>query len=205
MTEDLELWTWSIICKSSSLCQGFSCNEKWVTKVRNIQKTIDWAIYHKEREITLDKMTLDTGVDEKNFTWCIIELTDNNKSKFQNTWVNIDIKLYANLWVFMAGDAWDETRRPISEVLNNANRDGLQDKWFLFYISQPHITKFWNTTWVLWNLDYEMEFSWWEVVDEYYYITWTAIVNWFFNEIWIKKPTYNYKNPNAWQSTFPVY
>ena len=89
--------------------------------------------------------------------------------------------------------------------LIKALQDGNGDNWFIFYISHPQKIRTWNISgWTIWAISYDLNFSSW-VADEFYYITWEAIVNWFKQSRSIKRPTYNYENPKGYLFNFPDY
>lgn len=78
------------------------------------------------------------------------------------------------------------------------------DYWFFMYMSNPQEINLWWKTWILWNIEYDINFSSW-VADEFYTIQWTGIVNWYQQNLEIKRPTFNYSNPRGYLFNFPYY
>lgn len=113
------------------------------------------------------------------------------------------IKLYENKTPFKEWPLWGEWFYywDLISALGNWS----WDNWFMFYISWPQkINKWWITNWVIWDISYEINFSQ-PVADEFYYITWEAIVNKFKRTLFIKRPTFNFANPKSYLFNFPDY
>ena len=92
---------------------------------------------------------------------------------------------------------WEENYR--EHTLWEAIEGWSWDNWFLFFITHPQSLQ---SGWVLWNIKYTINFNE-DVADEFYHITWSAIVNWYKEDLSIKRPTFNYSNPRGYLFNFP--
>ena len=203
---NISLWTWSITCESTDTCPWFSCNNAWVlqvlpqaTQYYNRIKLFGedyYAPFNYKFVLQLDPFTdyWSTTV----WTWCIIRIKE--WCDYSTTTINIElVKRPIKAWEYGSenyreGNLW------------GAITEWEGDDWFSFFITHPE-----NLSWggVLWNIRYEIHFTWWNnfswVADEFYYITWSAVVNWFKEDLTIKRPTFNYDNPRGYLFNFPEY
>ena len=204
-------WTSSITCSDPyGTCSGFSCNEIWVTSVRRLSEPpayFDIKLFGKTYKapfyyvFNLKIDPIPSLWNQTIWTWCKIEINEpcyeTNKwcSSYSFTEINIDlIKRPIKAWRI-----WSENYR--ESTLLNAINEWSWDNWFLFFITNPQDLKSW---WALWTISYTINFSE-PVADEFYYITWSAIVNWFKEDLNIKRPTFNYENPRNYLFRFPEY
>ncbi len=223
-TWKLYLWTatpicspWWFTCIANESCPGFTCST-WVdacTEISLSPNTMnDCETYYDYNIDFVLQWYEDDDWNPTRYerTWCKITFDawrhSNGDSIQIKTWKEITVNFKLLTWVtaFMAWDTWSETyyRQSLFQAIQDYN----WDNWFFFYISQPQWINLWTqylqNKWVLWNITYEIDFSSW-VSDQYFYIWWTSIINWYKKELEIKKPTYNYANPKWYLFTFPEY
>ncbi len=79
--------------------------------------------------------------------------------------------------------------------------DSKEDKWILFYI-QDRLTD--NNNNQIWEAEYTFTNNF-SGNCQNYYINWTAIIWKYKQELSIKKPSFNYRNPNRKKFIFPYY
>ena len=217
-----------IICSTSSTCTNFSCeiitlnsphnNRDYTIKSGNVTNLTQTGqtYFSGYEEITIrfnreSKIKINAFEDnpediteERNREDCHIDIND-------WIWTNlIDFKLKTNTWDYMVWLIGEETEysKSLENALSEFNEYGW-DEWFLFYISNPQRIIYWlqwweDQEWQLWKIFYDIDFNSW-VADEFYYIEWSSVINWYKNELWIKKPTYNFANPNSYLFNFPEY
>ena len=182
----------SVTCTgTNNSCQWFSCNNN-VSGTTTLQYPviIEEIMYPYKSTIRLDQYNWNHDITTR--TWCKITINDgcNNDKTFSITLYSSPIKE----WVQTEETFWSGT---LWSALDNWS----WDRWFLFFITNPQKLS-WN--WVLWNIKYEINFNSW-VADEFYYITGSAIINWYKEDLNIKRPTFNYSNPRSYLFNFPVY
>lgn len=202
----LSVWTSSITCIPSDTCPGFSCNKYGITsQMHDIYGGTPWLMILNEEEIeaqfyytgTLKIDELDTSlvtpVNRELRTGCIIKLTDDNWCDRQIT-LDINLKSFPiKAWEFWEEDYWEGD-------LNSALVKWSWDNWFMFFITHPQNLK---SGGIIWNIWYTINFSSW-VAAEYYYITWSATINWFKEEIFMRRPVNNFYNPRTWSNMLPT-
>lgn len=209
-------WEWWFTCQWNDSCPGFACST-WVDACVSF-----WALksingcetyYDYNIPFVLEWSEDDNGNPTRyERTWCKIKFDAwKNSSDYIipiQTWevIIVNFKLLTWMTAFMAWQTWSETY--YKHTLIDAVSEYSWDNWFFFYISQPQWINLWaqhiQKMWVLWNITYEIGFSSW-VADQYFYIWWTSIINWYKKELEIKKPTYNFANPKDYLFTFPEY
>ena len=146
-----------------------------------------------------DSWYYNTHTWEREFFGKVSIRNDNNK--FNDEFVRVS--LYENKTPFKAWSQWIESFSYKS--IWNALNEYSGDNWFFFYISRPQRINTWNIhSGVVWDISYEINFNTW-VADEFYHITWEAVINWYKETLWIKRPTYNYANPKGYLFNFPDY
>ena len=193
-------WTGSITCISSTSCPWFSCNNTWlISNMNEIYNGISAEIigesivapFYYSGTLQIDPLNTGKLLDNQNRerrTWCIIKLRDDKCGRQ----ISFDIILRPTpikAWKYWQEDYWTNT---LWEALNEWN----WDNWFLFFITRPD-------EWSFWNIQYNIKFAGNEVADEFYYITWSAIVGWYAEDLVIKRPTFNYASPRSYMFTFP--
>ena len=211
-TTALSWWIDSIECTWNSYsCPWFHCRDIWITgSVTEIQATgcmNDSSVYGYTKQYTLHIDPIDSGAfiyhewiwswqRRSDWTWCQIKI----KGKCPNayTTINMHIKMSAyKYWPIGSEDFYDYS-------LWSAISGWWWDNGFFFYISNPQIINIWWQSWLVWKINYEMYFDSW-VADEFYTIQWTGIVNWYQQNLEIKRPTFNYSNPRGYLFNFPYY
>lgn len=212
-TTGLSLWTDSIECIWDPYsCPWFHCRDIWITgSVTNIQTTWcinDSSVYGYTKQYTLHIDPIDDEAftyhewpwswqRRSDWTWCQIKIKDGN-CPYAYTNINMHIKMSAyKYWLIGSEDFYDLN-------LWSAISEWWWDNGFFFYISNPQIINIWWQSWLVWKINYEMYFDSW-VADEFYTIQWTGIVNWYQQNLEIKRPTFNYSNPRGYLFNFPYY
>ena len=212
----LMIWTqekingnYQLTCEASLSCPWFKCDESFI-KENSLENTSYPKNYsHILPVIGLDVEGYDANWNPKRTSWtgCVIKFITPEEISTETHQVTLSFTLFTWSSAFMAWNTWKEEF--YTQTLKQAIHDNKWDKWFFFYISQPQRITYWKNpetaiNWVLWDISYDVKFSSW-IADEYYYITWTAIIDWYKKELHIKKPTFNYENPNSYLFNFPEY
>lgn len=151
------------------------------------------------------------------WTWCkikervgdaITNFTNLNTDNPNDKNIEIEVSFILMTWdsAFKAWIAWNESK--YIGTLNDALTKYSWDDSFYFYITnQSWITfsGYWQQqSWVLWSVDYDIRFSS-GVTNEFYDIEWSAIIDWYQLIRQIKKPVFNYANPDRTLFVFPTY
>lgn len=189
-------------------CPWFSCQQSlsWINTNANTSYPRNFA--HTLMVTKLDIQWYDNGYPNRDtWTGCIIKFIPPNGISTDDAEKKVSFTILTWMSAFLAWFTWQEGF--YSNSLKQAIYDYSWDKSFLFYISHPQWITYGKNpatqrSWVLWNILYDINFSSW-VADEFYYITWTAIIDWYKKELQIKKPTYNYWNPYSYLFDFPIY
>ena len=170
--------------------------EVWFT-ICSWYTTVIWEQY----DLYINECTGRYSTNDTTWNWLIYGNIKAASNQYNEDYLKIQI--YRQKSPFKAWDIRNETF--FYWELTKALTDGNWDNWFIFYISHPQKIRTWNVSgWTIWEISYDLNFSTW-VADEFYYITWEAIVNWFKQSRSIKRPTYNYSNPKGYLFNFPDY
>ena len=192
---------------NNETCPWFSCSswiirERWTDGPTNLVQDIDGATYLYKYTVKLDPM-----VDSWPYEWifsgdriirndCRIQLISGNCWDYAPVNLLIRTRPY-KFWPIKREYFYEDT-------IWNAVNAWSGDYWFFMYMSNPQEINLWWKTWILWNIEYDINFSSW-VADEFYTIQGTGIVNWYQQNLEIKRPTFNYSNPRSYLFNFPYY
>lgn len=194
--------TGSVTCISSNSCPWFSCDNTWFIDDMHLIDTknqedslviIDgepiMAPFFYSGTLQIDPLNTAnlTPANREQRTGCKIRLKEDECER--EIEFDIVLKSYPiKAWKYWEEDYWWDT-------LSQALIQWEWDNWFLFFITRPD-------EWSLWNIWYRITFTE-DVADEFYYITWSAMVNWYYQNINVKRPTFNYYNPRSYMFIFP--
>lgn len=211
----LSPWTGDILCTWEQNCPWFSCSQTWIVgewitlnplSTCNNGSEVYW--FNKYYKLRIDP---NESVDENypawhiysgekrfEWTWCKIQITTGDCTVESYTNINLKTKTSPyKFWSYGFEDFYDDE-------LWAAIASWGWDNGFFFYMSNPQFVNRPRWAWLVWNINYEMDFSTW-VADEFYHIEWTGIVNGYQESLKIKRPTFNYANPRGYLFNFPYY
>jgi hypothetical protein len=186
------IYTWDNEISTDSISTIWEVNWTFTMPISSVN-LIKWNIY---RQIEWDDKI-------EWYTWFVtsswntnIKISDINtqqniifnKTTINPTWVS-------NTWDLLCTQSWCYHAN-ITDLIPSPNND----KWIILYI-QDRLTDNNNQ---IWSIKYNLEnnFSW---NCQNYTITWISIVWKYKQTISIKKPAFNYKNPNRENFIFPYY
>ena len=175
---------------------------KWISNIwtlngtiENIDSSINLINGSLYRQINWDnKISWYTWFVSSSWNTMINYWTINNTPAITFNASTINPLWTTNTWDILCTQNWCYTGSTINNLITD-------DKWILFYI-QNRLTD--NNNNQIWEIKYEFtnNFSW---NCQNYYINWTAIIWRYKQELSIKKPSFNYRNPNRKQFIFPYY
>ncbi len=170
---------------------------------------LTWNI--SKNNILMNNWSIHRQLDEARETWFVIwtwntkisynDMNDSGFSLLFNQYT-IDPSNISPIWNELCWHHWCLTWTTIYYMI-------IPDKWLLFYINDRLISNYW---WEIWDLNYNfyVDLPWhpWENTNTncpYYYINWNWTIWKYKQELSIKKPSFNYRNPNRKQFIFPYY